>query len=604
MTNKPLHTFHIPVMGTGYTIESPLKVAKYGIHSVIPLSDHHIMNQLIEIHSKENGLSFQLLDASDPKNRASIVCQYLNLVQDLVQEQFENLKKSPFEEGSEISKYFSLLPQNSSLKIRYDQMIEAEGDQKTKLQEELRSLMLPGSIDVNIMTKLDGVNFNKEGEAYSSEYNDAHSALKGFADSKLEASLILSAGMNPRLYGYMATFDDFYPNEEGWLRKKIVLKVSDYRSAMIQGRFLAKKGLWVSEFRIESGLNCGGHAFASDGYLLGPILKEFKDNREKLVDMLYAGYSDVLKKEKGIELQQALPIAYTVQGGVGDAQEHQMFIDYYGIESVGWGSPFLLVPEATTVDEFTQKVLQEGTEEDFYLSDISPLGVPFNSIRGNWADIEKQKRIDAGKPGAACLKQFLQFNTEFTKNPICTASVQYQRTKIEELKKTISNPVELKAKVEKLVEKACLCVGLGNTVLDFHKVPLSKGNHGVVVCPGPNLAYFNKISSLKEMIGHIYGKTSSLFNEDRPNVFIKELKIYMDYLKNKIEECKDDFTPPQVKYFNLFKNNLQDGISYYKEMFSMGDSCLKNMKEKVLTDLAAYKQELELMFVPQAVEKV
>ncbi|MGQ1786111.1 MULTISPECIES: hypothetical protein [unclassified Saccharicrinis] len=602
MINKALHTFHIPVMGTGYTIESPLKVAKYGIHSVVPLSDHYIMNHLIEIHSKKNGLTYELLDASNPENRATIVRQYLDLVHDIVLRQFEAVKNSPFEEGSEITKYFELLPANSPLKIKYDQMLGEDSRAKGKLQEELRSSMRPGSIDVNIMTKLDGVNFNKDKEPYPTEYNDAHAALKGFAESKLDASLVLSAGLNPRLYGYMASFKDFYPDADGKLKKRIVLKVSDYRSAMIQGRFLGKKGLWVSEYRIESGLNCGGHAFASDGYLLGPILKEFKDNKEKLVSMLFTGYANVLKQEKGIEVEQAFPVAYTVQGGVGDAHEHQMFLDYYGMESVGWGSPFLLVPETTTVDEFTQKVLKEGKEEDFYLSDISPLGVPFNSVKGNWADIEKQKRIEAGKPGAACLKKFLQFNTEFTKNPICTASVQYQKTKIAELKNTISNPAELKAKVDKLVEKACLCVGLGNTVMDFHKLALPKGNHGVVVCPGPNLAYFNKISSLKEMVDHIYGRTSSLFNADRPNVFIKELKIYMDYLKNKIEECKEDFTPPQVKYFNSFKANLQDGISYYKEMFSLGDESLKNMKEKVLNDLADYKRELELIFIPQPVK--
>ena len=44
--------------------------------------------------------------------------------------------------------------------------------------------------------------------------------------------------------------------------------MSDFRSALIQGKFLAKKGLEVAEFRIESGLNCGGHAFATDGHLM------------------------------------------------------------------------------------------------------------------------------------------------------------------------------------------------------------------------------------------------------------------------------------------------------------------------------------------------
>jgi len=52
--------------------------------------------------------------------------------------------------------------------------------------------------------------------------------------------------------------------------------------AIIQGRFLAKKGIWVSEYRVESGLNCGGHAFATDGFLLGPVLEEFRNSKEQL----------------------------------------------------------------------------------------------------------------------------------------------------------------------------------------------------------------------------------------------------------------------------------------------------------------------------------
>ena len=132
-----------------------------------------------------------------------------------------------------------------------------------------------GSIDVNIMTKVDKDNYKKD-EKLSIEYNDAHAALRGFANSDLKSSLVLSAGMNPRLYAYMSQFDDFYPNEKGEIKKKIILKVSDFRSALLQGKFLAKKGLWVSEYRIESGLNCGGHAFATDGHLLGPVLEELK----------------------------------------------------------------------------------------------------------------------------------------------------------------------------------------------------------------------------------------------------------------------------------------------------------------------------------------
>ncbi len=596
-----LHTFHIPVMGTGYTVESPIKVAHYGIDSVVPITDHYMMEQVREMYCKERGLEYDAEDLSNCDARSNVIRKYLDLMYDIVLENFEAVRKSEFAEKSEITKYFELLPDNNYLKLLYNKMLVAHGDEQLLLQESLREKMKAGSIDVNIMTKLDGVNYDTNNEPLPIEYNDAHAALKGFAESKVNGSVVLSAGLNPRLYGFISQFDDFFPDEKGEMKKRIILKVSDYRSAMVQGRFLAKKGLWVSEFRIESGLNCGGHAFATDGFLLGPILKEFNDNKAKLSEMLFSSYSDVLAKEKGIVLEKEYPVYFTVQGGVGDADEHKMFVEHYNMKSVGWGSPFMLVPEATTVDDYTLNLLKNGTEEDFYLSDISPLGVRFNSIKNNSADIEKNKRFENGKPGVACLKKFLQFNTEYGKKPICTASVTYQRKKIEELKASIVNPAELKAKIDKVVEKACLCVGLGNTVLEHYNLEVAKGNHGVVVCPGPNLAYFNKLSSLREMVDFIYGKTSSLFNSKRPNVFIKELNIYIDYLKEKIEECKDEFSTPDIKYFNTFRKNLHDGIVYYKELFSKGDEVFSNMKNSVLSDLAKYKSELESIFIPESV---
>ena len=90
------------------------------------------------------------------------------------------------------------------------------------------------------MTKIDKTNY-KNGEALATIYNDAHAALRGFAESELNSSLVLSAGMNPSLYNYISEFKDFFPNENGILKKNIILKVSDFRSALIQGNYLAKK---------------------------------------------------------------------------------------------------------------------------------------------------------------------------------------------------------------------------------------------------------------------------------------------------------------------------------------------------------------------------
>ena len=152
------------------------------------------------------------------------------------------------------------------------------------------------------MTKLDKANFSSGGNPLPNEFNDAHAALRGYSQSNLISSIIFSAGMNPRLYGYMESFKDFFPNSDGNFKKKIIIKVSDFRSALIQGKFLAKKGLWVSEFRIESGLNCGGHAFPTNGNLLGPILEEFLIRNNELHDTVRELYLKSLSK-KGLKIE-------------------------------------------------------------------------------------------------------------------------------------------------------------------------------------------------------------------------------------------------------------------------------------------------------------
>ena len=46
LTTRSAHTFHIPVMGTGFTIDTPLRVAKYGITTVISLVDDLLIEQM------------------------------------------------------------------------------------------------------------------------------------------------------------------------------------------------------------------------------------------------------------------------------------------------------------------------------------------------------------------------------------------------------------------------------------------------------------------------------------------------------------------------------------------------------------------------------
>jgi hypothetical protein len=402
----------------------------------------------------------------------------------------------------------------------------------------------------------------------------------------------------------MEQFEDFYPDVNGEIKKKIILKVSDYKSAMIQGKFLAKKGLWISEYRIESGLNCGGHAFATHGFLLGPILAEFRDNRTSLVASVNEILMQALHNKNRPVPQKALPVKITAQGGVGTAEEHQFLIDHYQVDSVGWGTPFLLVPEATTVDRSTMNQLMDAGEDDLYLSNISPLGIPFNSMRGNTKDLEKSTLILRGKPGSNCPKKYVALNNEFANTSMCISSRRYQNLKIKALKQENLSPEEFKTRYDKIVEKACTCVGLGTSALLAHDLDTKVEGSGVSVCPGPNMAYFSKSMSLKEITDHIYGRANVIERNDRPNMFVKELKIYIDYLKDRMDETKLNMTLKQEKYLETFEQNLNDGIDYYQQMFSELKGKFEETKSKIFQDLETSKKALRLLFRERLVPKI
>lgn len=583
------HHFHIPVMGLGFTIDTPLKVARFGIASVLSIVEDELIEQMRELHCKKNNMVFVPIKSTEEDYRAKRIQCYLDLLNLLVKKQMQILRKEPFENGSEITKYFELLPDDSSDRKLYQQMLQADGTEKELLQQQLRHAVNAGSIDVNIMSKVDKNNYTKEGVLLPKEYSDALSALRGFANSTLESSVIFSAGYNPRLFAYIEEFADFYQDAHGLLSKKIILKVSDYRSAFTQGKILAKKGLWVSEFRIESGLNCGGHAFATDGFLLGPILEEFKQNRDTLVNELFQLCNTGLAAK---ELQPFInkPIQkITVQGGIGTADENIFLLDYYKADATGWGSPFLLVPEATNVDETTLHEMATAKKEDYYISDASPLGVPFNNFRKSSTHKQLEQRIEKGRPGSPCYKKYLVSNTEFTEMPICTASRQYLHLKIKQLEAAQLPAGSFKQQLDSLTEKDCLCEGLSApALLKENVMPIHKLT-AVTICPGPNLAYFSGVFSLRQMIDHIYGRTNLLNAEKRSNMFINELQLYIAYFTKELQACTGIVNTAKSRYLKTFQNNLLLGIEYYKKLTPY----VKENAEKYLQHLKAELNDLE-----------
>ena len=587
--NEALHRFHIPVMGTGFTIDTPLKVAKYGISSAVALLDDVLIEQMRKFHSEKEGIPFTEIKKTDRDSRARRITSYLNLLDRIVKRQVANLKKTAFIAGSEITRYFELLPDNG-LRKEYEKMQREENPTiKKEMQRRLREEVAPGSIDVNIMTKCDR-DIYKNGKKLPAFYSDAMSALRGFAKSKLSSSVVFSAGLNQRLFSYAAEFNDFLPDSDGNLKKKIILKVSDYRSAEIQGKMLAKRGLWVSDFRVESGLNCGGHAFAGKGHLLGTTLEEFRTKRVELNDMLFNIYSEALIS-KGLNKPQKPPVLkVSAQGGIGTNEENDFLMNYYNLDETGWGTPFLLIPEVTNVDAEHLKKLLKAKKKDIYLSDASPLNVPFWNLRNSASERARRLRIRKGAPGSPCLRGYPCFNTEFTSEPICTASRKYQMLKIEELKNmAVLKKNQVKARLKEILHKSCLCHDLAGAVTIKNKID-SKVTPAITT--GPNIVNFSRIMSLEEIVNHIYGRKPLRLKRKRKHMFITELALNIEKMKKDIQDFKKGLFPDAQKQIREYEENLVAGIEYYR---NLADQFVGKHKKRFLADLQKMADALEML---------
>lgn len=587
------HSFHIPVMGTGFTLDSPIKVAKYGISSVISLVDDTLMEQVRKFYANQFGEEYVPITNDHPDRRARRVTEYLNLIDRIVQKEFEKVRSSSFEVDSEITKYFEMLPEHSKLKKLYNTMMAANDEKHKKaLQNELRDQMEPGSIDVNIMTKLDKPQVDEDGKPVYNEFSEALANLRGYAQSTLKSAIVFSAGLNQRLYSYVENFKDFYADASGEIKKKVILKVSDFRSSLVQGKIFAKKGVWISEYRVESGLNCGGHAFSSGGILLGPILEEFKIKRDDLVEKLKNIYLSALESKKMPIPKTVKPFKVTAQGGIGTAQEDFFLRDNYDLDATGWGTPFLLCPEASNVDDETLHELVKADEHDLYLSDSSPLGIPFNNISKSSSEQNKQRRIAEGKPGSNCIKGILALNDEFG-TLLCPASKEFQEKKIAQLNEMNLSEDEHKIRYNYITAKACICHELGNGILKKNRI--ISNDQPVAVCPGPNLAFFSRIYTLKELVNHIYGRLSILNECPRMNLFLKELSLNIQHLQHYIDDIFPQLDEKQKKYAAGFCQNLFDGIAYYKTLFTNSIGSIQIFGEHALTQLDEMAAQIQII---------
>jgi hypothetical protein len=572
-------------MGTGFTIDTPLKVARYGIASVVSITDDNLIEQARERLCSEHGEPFVAIALHENDSRARRITAYLDLLHNLIQLQIERVRAAAFEVGSEIVRYFELLP-SSPLRELYESMkatVDQEG--RRKLQEKLREFVKAGPIDVNIMTKLDREH-DRRGQLLPEYGSDALSALRGFMNSRVNGSVVLSAGMNRRLFAYMGQFKDLLPDKCGDLQKRIILKVADYRSAFLQGKMLAQLGLHVSEFRVESGLNCGGHAFGAKGMLMGPILDEFKRQKESLVNSLRSIREKAMESLGYGETAEPAMARITVQGGIGTVHEDRLLREHYGVDGTGWATPFLFVPDVTNVDRESLRRLKAAQEQDIHLSNGSPLGVPFWAMKTSTSEDLRRQRIQEGKPGSKCPKGYLASNMEFTEKPLCTATSAYQRRKLQQISASGMSAADQKAAVTSALDKACLCRDLA--VSYTHDTGIEP-DFPTAVCCGPNAAYYHQETTLDGMVDHIYGRASLPMSLERPHMLLKELGLNLEGLRSDIALHKRQMTASLTRSIGQCRENLQEGIQHY---FALAEKIVAPHRETFVKALEGFQLDL------------
>lgn len=120
----PIHTFHIPVMGLSYTIDSPIRVAHFGISSVISIIDDDILEKMNNFYSKKFNFSYESISTKVEDYRAKRVTAYLDMVNEVVHQKFESFKHELSKNKELLDNYTQMLPNKSDLRKGLQNLME------------------------------------------------------------------------------------------------------------------------------------------------------------------------------------------------------------------------------------------------------------------------------------------------------------------------------------------------------------------------------------------------------------------------------------------------------------------------------------------------
>jgi hypothetical protein len=166
------------------------------------------------------------------------------------------------------------------------------------------------------------------------------------------------------------------------------------------------------------------------------------------------------------------------------------------------------------------------------------------------------------------------------------------------LKEQDLSPEAYEAQLADVIEKDCLCEGLGASALLSEGLKPAHNLHAVTICPGPNLAYFSGVFTLQQMVDHIYGRLNLLNSVKRSNFFVNELQMYVKYFDDELKKNVDNLTTKKVRYLQLFQSNLLQGVAYYKELIPSLKNEAERYLEEMKEELNQFEEKIQNMSVP------
>jgi hypothetical protein len=82
-----------------------------------------------------------------------------------------------------------------------------------------------------------------------------------------------------------------------------------------------------------------------------------------------------------------------------------------------------------------------------------------------------------------------------------------------------------------------------------------------------------------------------LDNRTRQHMFLKELNMYLDIFKERVEEfLKDTDNQKEKKQLVAFRENLCDGINYYKSFFTEKKKEVVEELERLINKYPVFKE--------------